>query len=113
MRRVAQLPTLLRSRGSTRLLSSSLSGERPRVCLILGAGAGIGFHVARRFAKEGFVACLARRSNKAGLDAAVKQIEDEGGACKGFMVNAHEPGAIEALVEQIETQVPCLTPGHL
>ena len=38
------------------------------VCLILGAGAGIGGNVAKRFAREGYHACLARRSDKAGLD---------------------------------------------
>jgi len=39
------------------------------VCLILGAGAGIGGNVAKRFAREGYHACLARRSDKPGLDA--------------------------------------------
>jgi NAD(P)-dependent dehydrogenase (short-subunit alcohol dehydrogenase family) len=38
------------------------------VCLILGAGAGIGGNVAKRFAREGYHACLGRRSDKSGLD---------------------------------------------
>jgi NAD(P)-dependent dehydrogenase (short-subunit alcohol dehydrogenase family) len=37
-----------------------------RVCLVIGAGAGIGGNVARRFAQEGDHACLGRRSD---LDA--------------------------------------------
>lgn len=45
------------------------------VCLILGAGAGIGGHVAKRFAHEGHHACLARRSDKAGLDRLVAEIQ--------------------------------------
>lgn len=32
------------------------------VCLVLGAGAGIGGTVAKRFAKEGYHSCLCRRS---------------------------------------------------
>ncbi len=35
------------------------------VCLVLGAGAGIGGHVAKRFAREGYHACLARRTSTA------------------------------------------------
>ena len=41
------------------------------VCLILGAGAGIGGNVAKRFAREGYHACLARRRDKLGLDRPV------------------------------------------
>ena len=33
------------------------------VCLVMGAGAGIGGNVARRFAQEGYYAVLCRRSN--------------------------------------------------
>ena len=45
------------------------------VCLVLGAGAGIGGTVARRFAQEGYHACLCRRSDAAGLDELVGAIE--------------------------------------
>lgn len=31
------------------------------VCLVVGAGAGIGGHVAKRYAGAGFHACLAQR----------------------------------------------------
>ena len=33
-----------------------------KVCLVIGAGAGIGGTVAKRFAKEGYHAYLARRT---------------------------------------------------
>ena len=75
------------------------------VCLILGAGAGIGGHVAKRFAREGFHACLARRSDQAGLDRLVAEIEAEGGSASGFMINAVEEGSIERLVTHIEAEV--------
>jgi NAD(P)-dependent dehydrogenase (short-subunit alcohol dehydrogenase family) len=72
------------------------------VCLIVGAGAGIGGNVARRFASAGYHACLARRSDKAGLDRLVAEIEALGGSASGYLLNAAEPGSIEDLVTGIE-----------
>ena len=41
------------------------------VCLVIGAGAGIGGHVGKRFALEGYHACLCRRTDTDGLDTIV------------------------------------------
>jgi NAD(P)-dependent dehydrogenase (short-subunit alcohol dehydrogenase family) len=79
------------------------------VCLILGAGAGIGGHVARRFARDGYHACLVRRADKAGLDRMVAGIEAEGGSASGFILNAVEEGSIEQLVTHIEANVGPIT----
>ena len=54
------------------------------VCLVLGAGAGIGGTVAAKFAAEGYHACLCRRSDQEGLDQMVKNIEEEEGNCFGI-----------------------------
>ena len=75
------------------------------VCLIVGAGAGIGGNVAKRFAREGYHACLARRTDKAGLDRLVAEIQAESGSATGFILNAVEEGSIERLVEGIETDI--------
>ena len=75
------------------------------VCLILGAGAGIGGNVAKRFARDGYHACLARRTDKPGLDRLVAEIEADGGSATGFILNAIAEGSIEALVEQIESDI--------
>jgi NAD(P)-dependent dehydrogenase (short-subunit alcohol dehydrogenase family) len=75
------------------------------VCLILGAGAGIGGNVARRFAREGYHAVLARRSDQQGLDRLVGEIEVEGGSATGFIVNAVLEDSIERLVETVETGI--------
>ncbi len=73
-------------------------------CLVVGAGAGIGGHVAKRFARAGYHACLARRTDQAGLDRLVAEIEAEGGTASGYLLNAVEPDSIEQLVEQVESQ---------
>ncbi len=77
----------------------------PAVCLVIGAGAGIGGHVAKRFARAGFHACLARRSDSQGLNRLVGEIEAAGGAASGFMLNAVEDNSIEALVENVEANI--------
>jgi len=75
------------------------------VCLILGAGAGIGVHVAKRFAKAGLVACLVRRTGSEGLRLATDAIRADGGTAHGYMVDVTHAGAIEDLVEEIEAKV--------
>lgn len=75
------------------------------VCLIVGAGAGIGGNVAKRFAREGYHAVLARRSDKEGLDRLAAEIAAEGGSATGFLLNAVEDGSIERLVEKVESDI--------
>ena len=75
------------------------------VCLVLGAGAGIGGTVARRFAREGYHAYLCRRSDSAGLDKLVGAIESDGGSATGFLLNALEAGSIEERVAAIEAEI--------
>mgnify|MGYP003323532281 CR=1 FL=1 len=57
------------------------------VCLVIGAGAGIGGTVARRFAREGYHACLCRRTDQEGLERMVAEIKDEGGEASGFLLS--------------------------
>ena len=72
------------------------------VCLVLGAGAGIGGTVAAKFAAEGYHACLCRRSDQEGLDQMVKNIEEAGGTASGYLINAVEENVIEELIISIE-----------
>ena len=72
------------------------------VCLVLGAGAGIGGTVAKKFAKEGFHSCLCRRSDKKGLDRLVSDIEQDGGSATGYLINAIEDNVLEELILEIE-----------
>lgn len=75
------------------------------VCLVIGAGAGIGGTVARRFAREGYHAVLCRRSDQDALNRAVEAITREGGSASGFLLNALEAGAIEKLVDDVENNI--------
>lgn len=75
------------------------------VCLVIGAGAGIGGNVARRFAQEGYHACLCRRTDETGLKKLVQRIENEGGSATGFLLNAVEPDSIEQHVAAIESDI--------
>ncbi|XOV88465.1 MAG: SDR family NAD(P)-dependent oxidoreductase [Pseudomonadota bacterium] len=75
------------------------------VCLVLGAGAGIGGTVGQRFAKEGFHAVLCRRSDEDGLKRMVQQISDDGGTASGYLMNAVEDKVIEERVHSIEREI--------
>ena len=76
------------------------------VCLVIGAGAGIGGTVGRKFAREGYHAALCRRSDAAGLAAMSRSFEDEGLSVSDYLTNAAEPGALEQLVSDVEQVGP-------
>lgn len=76
-----------------------------KVCLVIGAGAGIGGNVAKKFAREGYHAVLCRRSDEAGLQTLVSAIEAEGGTASGRLLNAVQDDAIEALIADVEANV--------
>ncbi len=73
-----------------------------KVCLVIGAGAGIGGNVGYRFSLDGYHAALCRRSDEEGLNTIIKKIQDEGGSASGHLLNIVEEGAIEKLTAQVE-----------
>jgi len=75
------------------------------VCLVIGAGAGIGGNVAQRFAHEGYHAVLCRRSDQDGLNRMVEVINRDGGSATGHLLNAIEPDSIEERVAATEADV--------
>eukprot|EP00750_Incisomonas_marina_P025197 INCI5346.4.p1 GENE.INCI5346.4~~INCI5346.4.p1 ORF type:complete len:230 (-),score=34.93 INCI5346.4:60-749(-) len=79
--------------------------RRKGVVLVVGAGRGIGATVAAKFAKEGFTACLVRRSDRARLDESVESIQAQGGEAHGFLLDATKATAVETLVDEIESDI--------
>ncbi|WP_241295546.1 SDR family oxidoreductase [Burkholderia stabilis] len=100
-------------------MAGETSNNRP-AALVIGAGDATGGAIARRFAREGMVACVVRRHAEK-LEPLVRQIEAEGGAAVGFGSDARkeedvmevvsrierEIGPIEAMVFNIGANVPC------
>ena len=75
------------------------------VCLIIGAGAGIGGHVGKRFAKAGYHAVLCRRTHADGLKQLVDDIESKGGSASGYLLNVVEASSLEERITSIEADI--------
>jgi NAD(P)-dependent dehydrogenase (short-subunit alcohol dehydrogenase family) len=75
------------------------------VCLVIGAGAGIGGTVGKRFAAEGYHAVLCRRSDQSGLDTLVTDIQAQGGDASGYLLNVVNEGVVENLVAAVEQDI--------
>jgi NAD(P)-dependent dehydrogenase (short-subunit alcohol dehydrogenase family) len=75
------------------------------VCLVIGAGAGIGGNAGKRFAREGYHAVLCRRSDENGLRDLVAEIEAEGGLASGYLLNVVEPDVIEDRIAAVEKDI--------
>ncbi|MAI02695.1 MAG: SDR family NAD(P)-dependent oxidoreductase [Rickettsiales bacterium TMED254] len=75
------------------------------ICLIIGAGAGIGGNVAKVFAKNGYHVYLTRRSDENGLKNLIDEIKSNGGNASGELLNAVKDDTIENLVHDIEKKI--------
>jgi len=75
-----------------------------KVVLVVGAGDATGGAIAKRFAEEGFIACVTRRSADK-LQPLVDAINASGGQAHGFACDARKEEEVIALVEQIESQI--------
>jgi NAD(P)-dependent dehydrogenase (short-subunit alcohol dehydrogenase family) len=75
------------------------------VCMVIGAGAGIGGTVGMRFAREGYHAVLCRRSDEQGLRTMVESIERDGGSATGILLNAAEADSIEGRIAAVEAEI--------
>lgn len=75
-----------------------------KVALIIGAGDSTGGAIAKKFAAEGYIACVTRRDADK-LQPLVDSIREQGGVAHGFASDARKEEAVIALVEQIEAQI--------
>ncbi len=78
-----------------------------RTCLVLGAGDGLGASVAKAFAAEGLVTCIARRPRHLEkLRSLADEIAAAGGAARVFGVDAREEDAVARLFADVEAIGP-------
>ena len=75
-----------------------------KVALVIGAGDATGGAIARRFAREGFTACVTRRTVDK-LAPLVARIEAEGGTARAFGSDARQEEQMVGLVDTIEREV--------
>jgi NAD(P)-dependent dehydrogenase (short-subunit alcohol dehydrogenase family) len=76
----------------------------PKVALIVGAGDFLGSAIAKKFAAQGYVACVTRRRGE-GLDALVDGIKQAGGQAQGFYSDARDEEQVAELVGTIERTI--------
>ena len=76
----------------------------PKAALIVGAGDATGGAIARRFAREGYLACVTRRTADK-LVPLVDAIRADGGQAHGFASDARDEAAVTALYAQIEREI--------
>ena len=75
-----------------------------KAVLVIGAGDATGGEIAKRFAREGYIACVTRR-DEAKLQPLLEQIRAEGGEAHGFGSDARKEDAMVALVAHIEKEI--------
>lgn len=78
--------------------------EPKKAILVIGAGDATGGAIARRFAREGYIACVTRRTADK-LQPLVEQIRAEGGVAYGFGSDARKEEDMVALIEKIEREI--------
>ena len=77
--------------------------SQPKVALVIGAGDATGGAIARRFAREGYIACVTRRSADK-LQPLIDSIRSEGGQAYGYGSDARKEEDVAALFAQIEAE---------
>ncbi|MBM3380120.1 MAG: SDR family NAD(P)-dependent oxidoreductase, partial [Betaproteobacteria bacterium] len=75
-----------------------------KVCCVIGAGDATGGAIARRFAREGYEICVARRT-EAALVPLVESIQAAGGRAHAFGLDARREDAVITFVDHVESTI--------
>lgn len=76
------------------------------VCLVVGAGDGVGGAIARAFGTEGLEVCITRRArNIDQLEELAQSIRNDGGKAHAYGVDARSEDEMIALFDRIEREV--------
>lgn len=76
------------------------------VCLVVGAGDGVGGAIAKAFAAEGYEVCVTRRArNLDQLEELAQSIREAGGKARAYGVDARSEEEMVGLIDRIEAEV--------
>ena len=78
--------------------------NQPKAALIIGAGDATGGAIAKRFAAEGYVACITRR-NADRLEPLAADIRAAGGVARAFGSDARKEDQMVELVAEVERDI--------
>ncbi|MBV8107075.1 MAG: SDR family NAD(P)-dependent oxidoreductase [Hyphomicrobiales bacterium] len=79
---------------------------RRDVCVVIGAGEGLGGAIARAFAREGLAVCVTRRPRHVeALDTLAQRIRADGGEAHAFGLDARKEADVAAFVETVERTI--------
>jgi NAD(P)-dependent dehydrogenase (short-subunit alcohol dehydrogenase family) len=83
-----------------------MTDEKAKVCLVIGAGDGLGASIAHAFAQQGLTVCMTRRArNLDALQALADAIQQSGGKAYAFGVDAREDSEMVSLFNHIEAEI--------
>jgi len=80
------------------------NSDSPKAVIIMGAGDATGSAIAKRFAREGFTACVSRR-NIDKLEPLVKNIENSGGKARAFATDARKEDQVQEMFKTVEDEI--------
>ena len=84
----------------------SETGQGRGVCVVIGAGDGLGASIARAFAREGLRVCVTRRPRHTeAIDELAEAIRAEGAEAFAFGLDARVEADVAALIERIEREI--------
>lgn len=75
------------------------------VCLVFGAGSGIGAGIARRFARGGYTVCLVRRKDRDKLEALAAEIRGLGVPAHAHLCDGTRENDVTDLIDTIENSI--------
>ena len=78
--------------------------EQQKVVLVIGAGDATGGEIAKRFAREGYIACVTRRQADK-LQPLLDEIRAAGGQAHGFGSDARQEEEVATLIDTIERDI--------
>ncbi len=83
-----------------------MTDTRAKVCVIIGAGDGLGSALAKAFAGAGLTVCVTRRErNLSQLETLVASITQTGGKAHAFPIDARDEVAMIAMFDTIEADI--------